>query len=115
MARVKVMRSYDYCHFEVCLSSDEEVSLQEINNLRKKAQCLADEAVRQYQLAKRKAELRCHLENEKAQLEREIQEITKKCPVDWKAEEKAKVKALEDHEYWSQYDYNYDDPDEPCF
>jgi hypothetical protein len=47
-ASVKVMRSYDYCHFEVCLSLDKEMTLGEINNMRKDAARLADEAVRQY-------------------------------------------------------------------
>ena len=43
---VKIMLSYDYCHFEIALASDEEMELKEINEMRKDAQRLADEAVR---------------------------------------------------------------------
>ena len=42
-ASVKIMRSYDYNHFEICLSDDCE-DLKAVNELRKSAQRLADEA-----------------------------------------------------------------------
>ena len=51
-ASVKIMLSHDYCHFEVALSSDAAVTPVQVNVMRKKAQFLADEAVRQYKLAK---------------------------------------------------------------
>jgi hypothetical protein len=49
---VKVMLSYDYCHFEVALSSDQDMTLPEIDAMRKDAMRLADKAVRQYKTAK---------------------------------------------------------------
>lgn len=53
-ASVKVMRSYDHCHFEVVLGTDEPHDLDGVNEMRKRAALLADEAVRQYQVAKKK-------------------------------------------------------------
>lgn len=52
-ASVKVMRSYDYCHFEVNLGVSGPVALEEVDALRKAAARLADKAVAQYKIAKR--------------------------------------------------------------
>lgn len=52
-ASVKIMRSYDYNHFEVTLSSDEDMTLDEVNEMRKSAARLADQALLQYQLMKK--------------------------------------------------------------
>lgn len=52
MASVKVMRSHDYCHFEVSLTSSEANKPEEVDALRKVAARLTDKAVRQYQIAK---------------------------------------------------------------
>lgn len=49
---VRVMRSFDYCHFEVCLSTDERVTLDEVDCMRKEAARLVDKAVEQYKIAK---------------------------------------------------------------
>lgn len=62
-ASVKVMRSYDYCHFEISLSIggvpdgtqaflSASEQLSQIDNLRKEAARLADKAVEQYKIAK---------------------------------------------------------------
>lgn len=51
-ASVKVMRSYDYCHFEVSLSIDDAATDADVDELRKRAARLVDKAVRQYVLAK---------------------------------------------------------------
>lgn len=64
---VKVMRSHDYCHFEVVLGSDvESVSAlhrpEEVDALRKVAARLVDKAVAQYIVAKREREQRARLE-----------------------------------------------------
>lgn len=53
-ASVKIMLSYDYNHFEVALSEECE-DLKAANELRKSAQRLADEAVRQYKVAQEMA------------------------------------------------------------
>ena len=50
-ASVKVMRSFDYCHFEICLTMNEEgafYSTEAVDNLRKEAMRLADKTVEQY-------------------------------------------------------------------
>ncbi len=111
-ASVKVMNSYDYCHFEVVLGSDEDLSLQQVNELRKSAQRLVDNAIRQYQVAKSKATRRAELQYERRRLEAEVAEIEEKPESERTAEEKAKVKVLEDHAYWSQHDYDYGDDED---
>ena len=106
---VKIMLSYDYCHFEVCLSSDKNMTLKKINETRKDAQRLADEAVRQYKVAKNKAELKIMLKHERMRLENDVKMIKEKPLSERTPEEKAKIKALRDKEYWKQYDYDYED------
>lgn len=107
---VKIMRSYDYNHFEIALASDEDMDVKQINELRKKAQMLADEAVRQYIIAKSKESLRLNLKIEKKQLEKEIELIKEIKPQsEYTAQERAKIKALEDKNYWKQHNYFYDD------
>lgn len=108
MAQVRVMLSYDYNHFEIALSADDYPDL-EPNELRKQAQRLCDEAVRQYKVARTKAGQRLNLRAERANLEREIEQIRKIPESEWSAEQKAKIKALEDREYWERHRYDYED------
>jgi len=77
---VKIMLSYDYCHFEVCLGSDENLSLDQINEMRKDAQRLADRAVNQYKTAKKYEQIKLALEREYKRLEREVETIKKDIP-----------------------------------
>jgi hypothetical protein len=42
-ASIKIMNSYDYSHFEVCLLSEKMVGIAEVNSMRKVAQRLVDE------------------------------------------------------------------------
>jgi len=99
---VKIMLSYDYCHFEICLSSDEDKTLKEINEMRKQAQRLADEAVRQYIVAKAKAydELRY---GDPEEFYKEIVKISKIPEPERTPEQKAALKV------WEDYQYNYED------
>jgi hypothetical protein len=107
---VKIMLSYDYCHFEVSLSADLIGDLKQANDLRKECQRLADEAVRQYKKSKELAQKRIQRLNERDSLEREVNVIKGNIPKnEWSAEQKAKSKALEDEEYWSQFNYAYED------
>lgn len=69
-ASVKVMRSHDYCHFEIQLSTTEATTPSAIDALRKEAARLVDKAVAQYKIAKR----------EFAEEERDAEEMR------WKAE-----------------------------
>lgn len=107
-ASVKIMLSYDYNHFEVSLSA-ENLDLNQVNELRKSAQRLADEAVRQYKVSKEKASRKEQLSYEKDRLTYEVKRINEKPESEWTAEEKAKVKALSDEEYFNRFNYNYED------
>ena len=102
-ASVKIMRSYDYCHFEVCLAHegiDDDLSL--VNEMRKDAARLVDKAVHQYRVAKREVEHMVY-GGERSRLEKEARIIRENYPKsEWTPEQKATVKALDDFEY---YDY----------
>jgi len=63
-ASVKIMRSYDYCHFEICLGTDEDIPLVDVDKIRKDAQRLVDKAVDQYKIA-------CEENNRKISLRQE--------------------------------------------
>jgi hypothetical protein len=114
-ASVKIMLSYDYSHFEVALSSDQEMTAKDVNALRITAQRLADEAVRQYKKAKAAADdaaqRRMISEQELAYIERVT--VSERTP-----EQVAKLKARDDEEWSSQFDNDYDydeDEDAPDF
>ena len=108
---VKVMLSYDYNHFEIALS--DEGTIEDANELRKTAQRLADEAVRQYQAAKEAVNKRFGRQEEYDFLMREIELLKLKPDSELNAEERAKIKALDDFEYWNAFEYDYDDdPDD---
>lgn len=108
-ASVKVMNSYDYSHFEVSLSTDELVDADFVNQMRKRAQRLVDEAIRQYKKAKDEAMKKCSVDHERLMLSTEAKQIREKPESEWTAAEKAKIKALQDDAYWNKHDYNYDD------
>jgi len=113
MQFVRIMLSYNYNHFEVSLGISDETSPKEINEKRKECQRLCDEAVRQYIVAKDKASKMASRSYEKGELEKEVERIIDIPKGEWTATQKAKVKALEDHEYWRLHQYDYDDdPDE---
>ena len=115
-ASVKVMLSYNYCHFEVALSSDQQMTLIDVNEMRKSAMRLADEAVRQYQVAKERADKRISLRWDRERLVDDVKRIRELIPEsEWTADHKAKVKALEDHAHWAQHNYDYEDEFEPDF
>ena len=120
-ATVKVMLSYDYCHFEVSKTIEADglhdldegatqfLTNKEIDEARKDCQRLADKAVGQYRTAKDLASKRLGNSYERMQLEREVALINQKKEEFITPEDKAKVKALEDYNH-----YNYmDDEDYP--
>ena len=113
---VKVMLSYDYNHIRELsrkktqiLLPAEVVTIFEVNKLRKRAQRLADEAVRQYRVAKDSEFQRIGRTNEFNRLVCEVEGIRMHPSSEWTAEQKAKVKALDDKEYWDAFSYDYDD------
>ncbi len=128
-ATVKIMISYDYCHFEISktieaekvliqgedghLTSSQHLTQEDIDNARKDVQRLADKAVGQYKKAKIEANSRVTNSSERFNLEREVKEIMLKDEALWTILEKAKVKALKDYKH--DQAYNYDDDSEYQF
>jgi hypothetical protein len=77
-ASVKIMLSYDYCHFEVCKSTDDGVNDKQIDEMRKDCQRLADKAVEQYKIAKECAARRQNGKYEAAQFAAKVRQILEK-------------------------------------
>lgn len=110
-ASVKVMLSYDYCHFEVSKSSDEPLTDAEIDGMRKDVQRLANKAVSQYQIYKRMEMVRNTRKSEKEQQGREVERIELKPEGTRTLDEVAKVKAYHDRN-WDEYiaaKYDFED------
>ena len=109
---VKVLRSYDYNHFEFCIPVDEKATVQERNEVRKDAERLANEAVRQYKQAKDLAIQREDSEYYKSNFLQEIDRIQEKPSGERTVEELATIKQYEDENWESQFDYPYDYEDD---
>ncbi len=111
-SKVNIMRSYDYCHFECELGSNEPLDILQIDEMRKHAALLVDEAVRQYKIARTKDYSR---ENRENMMRNEIEklEIAKKKPKsELTPSEAALLRADSDKTFWStwdQEDYQYFD------
>jgi hypothetical protein len=110
-ASVKIMLSFDYCHFEISLSNEASTPAA-ANELRKTAQRLADEAVRQYKVSKEEASKRSEASCMLPALKSEVAEIKKLHPDEWTPRQKGTVKALEDAEFTAAHKYGYDDDDD---
>jgi hypothetical protein len=110
---VKVMRSYDYCHFEISLSSEcesGEIPLNHVDALRKEAARLVDKAVLQYSIAKDHFGRLANQDDDSLTRLRKLAEIARQTP-EWSrsSEEKALIKSLEDRSFaLRQYDYQDD-------
>lgn len=104
------MLSYNYNHFESSMTVENEDGLEvaDIDNARKACQRLCDKAIRQYQTAKNIENRRIGLKSEKASLEREVCLIKQNPRENWSVTDMAKVKALEDHNWELQFDYEDD-------
>jgi len=103
-ASVKVMRSYDYCHFEVCLASNDATTPEAIDELRKTAARLADKAVAQYKTAK---EAINNLEAMEATWR--LDQARKTPPHERTAEERAVIKFYADASFAARFHYDYQD------
>ena len=102
---VKVMRSHDYCHFEVVLTSSEANTPQLVDELRKTAARLADKAVKQYQQAKRAA---MRVERQQSDLSWRKSLAEKTPEAERSPEQKADIKAYNDIQFAAQFDYQDD-------
>jgi len=110
---VTVMRSFDYCHFEVSLSAQVEGdtifnghTIDHADTLRKSAARLADKAVEQYKIKKRALEL---IESYDFKSARRIATEAEKTPeADRTPEQKAAIKRLADMRFEARFDYEDD-------
>jgi len=104
-ASVKVMNSYDYCHFEVALSAD-DVTLEDTDNMRKDAQRLVDKAIKQYKIAKKAHD---HTEPS-GEFVRRVKAIKENFPQsEWTPDQKAAVKQYDDMCFLASHQYDYQD------
>lgn len=115
-ASVKVMLSYDYCHFEASMSLENENGLSEvvIDDARKKCQRLADKAVGQYKKAKQMASNRSDGEYQMRNFQEQCERIKAKDEQDRTIKEIAMLKQYEDENWQANfmYEYDYDDDDD---
>lgn len=105
---VKIMLSHDYCHFEIALSKDGELTEAGVNDLRKSAQRLADEAVRQYKAAKEMAQNREQAVYDRKRYLDEIGRIEAVPESERNATQVAILKHHQDGEWEKQFDFDYD-------
>lgn len=110
-ASVKIMLSYNYCHFEICKGTEQELGNKEINAMRKDVQRLVDEAVRQYKVAEDMAAKREQAEWAKEDFENRISKIKATPEGERTINDVAILKEYEDEKWESRfsYSYNYDD------
>lgn len=106
---VKVMRSHDYCHFEIVLGFAAPASLEYVDELRKNAARLADKAVEQYKIAKKDAERRASDFRQRCYDKPTITEIRAKAETDRTPEEQAQLKAYDDAVFAANRRYDYED------
>jgi hypothetical protein len=110
-ASVKVMLSYDYCHFEISLTEECD-DIKTVNELRKNAQRLSDEAVRQYKVAKTMAIKRSDGEFRMNNFEAECKRIEAKDEQDRTIKEIAMLKQYKNENWQEQFRYGYDYEDD---
>lgn len=112
-AAVKIMLSYDYCHFEIMKSTDQPVTDAEINELRKDVQRLADKAVAQYKISREALDKIASIDREKSNLEWHYNKIKTIPESERTPEMDAIIKKFENVEYWKnrreRYSYNYEE------
>lgn len=109
-ASVKVMLSYDYCHFESSMTLENEIGLtnKEIDEARKECQRLAYKAAGQYRTAKEMAAKRSDGKFQIQNFQQECERIKKKDEHDRTLKEIGMLKQFEDENWQSQFDYEYD-------
>lgn len=108
-ASVRVMRSHDYCHIEVCLSSRKANTPDLVDELRKMAARLADRAVSQYRIAKNNAS---RLLSEKYEREAVVDRVKRIRDIperDRNVDQQAELKAFDDASWAASHNYDYDD------
>lgn len=108
-ALVRVMRSHDYCHFDVALGSSEATTPEQVDDLRKAAARLADKAVSQYRTAKIHANRVMSAAQTRHAESRRMDHIREKPEGDRTPNEQATLKAFDDAIYEASRGYDYED------
>jgi hypothetical protein len=103
-ASVKVMRSHDYCHFEVVLGSSQANTPEAVDELRKAAARLADKAVEQYKIAKL-----AHERTETIKQSWLLKSAEDKPEDERTPKDKAIIKYHSDAAFRARFDYDYED------
>lgn len=115
-ASVKVMQSYNYCHFEASMSleNDNGISVNEIDEARKSCQRLTNKAIGQYQKGKEVAASRNDSGIKIRAFKQEISLIQNKQLSDRTLREIGMLKQYEQENWEAQFEvhYDYDDDDE---
>lgn len=113
-ASVKVMLSYDYCHFETSMQIENEAGLTgtDIDCARKLCNRLANKAVNQYKIYKESVSKRANSVYEKSEFEKQCAKINTKAEQDRTIKEIAMLKQYQDEDWQKQFDYNYDFEDD---
>jgi len=111
---IKVMLSYDYCHFESSMSLENESGVQksEIDSARKDCMRLCDKAVSQYKIAKEMATLRQNGKYKMHNFEQECKKIEMIPEGGRTLDQIAMLKQYSDENWQAQFDYDYDYEDE---
>lgn len=113
-ATVRVMRSHDYSHFEVCLTSNTATDPEMVDNLRKEAARLVDKAVDQFKVMKENLSRLEVEERRRLYPTGHIRDIRSKKESDRTPEEMAVLKEYDDRCHRNRIRYNYEnDWDEP--
>ena len=108
-ASVKVMRSHDYCHFEVSLSSSSANTPELVDELRKTAARLADKAVSQYCIAKNNASRLLSEKYERDAVCDRVKRIRAIAEGDRTVKQQAELKAFDDALWAASRKYDYED------
>jgi hypothetical protein len=112
---VKVMRSHDYCHFEVALSATVESTdnnaqaITSTDELRKTAARLADKAVDQYRIAKIAHSRRASERRDRLWEGKRVKSLEEKPESERTPEEQARIKAYRDQLFEEGREYDYQD------
>lgn len=112
-ASVKVMRSFDYCHFEVVLGVTDDdgapLTLTAVDNARKEAARLADKAVEQYKIAKANANKLLLEKDERKYLAERVKRTRATPEGERTVNQQAELKAFDDEAYQASRAYDYED------
>jgi hypothetical protein len=107
---VTVMRSHDYCHFEISMPLPENPTPNDADCVRKECARLVDKAVKQYQRHKAIEVAMTWDKWQRDQVFKEAVEIRKIPAKDWTPEQKAVVKSWEDYCFAADHgEYDYED------